>query len=82
MEIDIAIKEATSILRKFKIKSPIIDTEILMSEAINKDRKFIILNKDYKIKKNSLKYFKDLIEKRSKGMPISYLTKKKIFLEK
>jgi release factor glutamine methyltransferase len=50
-----------------------------MSEAINKDRKFIILNKDYKIKKNSLKYFKDLIEKRSKGMPISYLTKKKYF---
>jgi release factor glutamine methyltransferase len=79
MEIDIAIKEATSILSKFKIKSPILDTEILMSEAINKDRKFIILNKDYKIKKNSLKYFKDLIEKRSKGMPISYLTKKKYF---
>ena len=79
MNIDIAIKQATLLLKKFDIKSPLLDSEILMSKAIQKDRKFIILNQNYEINKTSLNFFKSLISQRSLGMPISYLTKKKFF---
>ena len=79
MNIDIAIRQATLLLKKFDIKSPLLDSEILMSKAIQKDRKFIILNQNYEINKISLNFFKNLISQRSLGMPISYLTKKKFF---
>ena len=79
MNIDIAIRQATLLLKKFNIKSPLLDSEILMSKAIQKDRKFIILNQNYEINKISLNFFKNLISQRSLGMPISYLTKKKFF---
>ena len=79
MNIDIAIRQATLLLKKFDIKSPLLDSEILMSKAIQKDRKFIILNQNYKINKTSLNLFKSLIKQRSLGKPISYLTKKKFF---
>ena len=79
MNIDIAIRQATLLLKKFNIKSPLLDSEILMSKAIQKDRKFIILNQNYKISKISLNFFKSLVSQRSLGMPISYLTKKKFF---
>ena len=79
MNIDIAIRQATLLLKKFDIKSPLLDSEILMSKAIQKDRKFIILNQNYEINKTSLNLFKSLIKQRSLGKPISYLTKKKFF---
>ena len=79
MNINIAIKQATLLLKKFDIKSPLLDSEILMSKAIQKDRKFIILNQNYIVDKVSLNFFKSLISQRSSGMPVSYLTKKKFF---
>ena len=79
MNIDIAIRQATLLLKKFDIKSPLLDSEILMSKAIQKDRKFIILNQNYEINKTSLNLFESLIKQRSLGKPISYLTKKKFF---
>ena len=79
MNINIAIKQATLLLKKFDIKSPLLDSEILMSKAIQKDRKFIILNQNYIVDKVSLNFFKSLINQRSFGTPVSYLTKKKFF---
>ena len=46
MNIEKAITEANQILKKNNIKSSKLDCEILMSQAINKDRKFVILNSD------------------------------------
>ena len=56
-----------------------LDSEILMSKAINKSREFIILNLDQEIKQNNHVYFKRLINERSEGKPIAYLTGKKFF---
>ena len=44
MNIKKAIDDACLILKKNNIKNPKLDTEILMSEVFQKDRKFIILN--------------------------------------
>ena len=74
-----ALNKGSSKLRRNNINSFQLDSEILLSETIQKDRKFLILNYDKKLKKKTLKNFDDLISQRSKGKPIAYLTKKKSF---
>ena len=79
MDIETALKKGQLILKDSKIKSAELDSEILMSQAIRKDKKYIILNYNKKIKKKDLKYFDFLIQERIKKKPIAYLTKKKDF---
>ena len=79
MNIHSALKKGQSILRENKIPSEKLDSEILMSKAISKDKKFIILNLNKKIKKQDLKYFYFLINERIKNKPIAHITKKKDF---
>ncbi len=79
MDIETALKKGQLILKDNKIKSAELDSEILMSQAIRKDKKYIILNYNQKIKKKDLKYFDFLIQERVKKKPIAYLTKKKDF---
>ena len=79
MDIETALKKGQLILKDNKIKSAELDSEILMSQAIRKDKKYIILNYNKKIKKKDLKYFDFLIQERIKKKPIAYLTKKKDF---
>ena len=79
MNLDNALIKANKFLLKNKIKSPLLDSEILMSKVMNKDRKFIISNLDLEIDKNALKYFEKLIFQRASGKPISYITETKNF---
>ena len=43
MKLKLAIKEAFNELKKSNIKSALLDSEILISQAINKNREFISL---------------------------------------
>ena len=79
MNIQNAIRKGKMILSEKKIKTAELDSEILMSKAINKERKFIILNFNNEITKEHLNIFNDLVNQRSKGKPIAYLLKKKEF---
>ena len=79
MKIDNALKKANSILKNNYIKSSLLDCELLLSKAINQNREYIILNLDQKIKEKDYLIFSKLIEERSKGKPIAYLTGKKNF---
>ena len=79
MNIGIAIKNACKELKKNKIRSALLDSELLLSKLIKKDRKFILLNPDKKLDKSIQDNFKDLISKRSKGKPLAYLTGTKSF---
>jgi len=47
--------------------------------VIDKDRKYLIFNNDQIIKEKNLKHFQKLINKRSFGEPIAYLTNEKFF---
>ena len=82
MNLDEAIKNGFKKLKNNNIKSALLDSEILLSEAINKSREFIILNLNNHIDEKDYTFFQEMINQRSKGKPIAYLTKKKIFLEK
>ncbi len=79
MTINSAISNASKILRKKFISSPQLDSEILMAKTIKRDRNYILLNSNNLLKKEDLNSFYELIEKRSLGKPIAYLTNKKFF---
>ncbi len=79
MNINLAINEGSKILKSKFIPNPLLDAEILMAKTINKDRNYIIVNSSDPINKNDLNNFYKLIEQRSLGNPVAYLTKKKSF---
>ena len=74
-----AINEAFLELKNKNIKSSLLDSEILMSKVLNKKRDYIILNLEKKIDQKSLNLFKNLINERSRGKPIAYITGNKYF---
>ena len=57
MKIWSAVMEGTDILKNKSILSAQLDTEILMSKAINKNREYIILNHDEALNEENIKYF-------------------------
>jgi release factor glutamine methyltransferase len=79
MNIQTAVQKAQQFLKEKNIKNPVLDSQILMSEAIKKEKKFIILNFDKEISNKSLEYFNKLINQRGRGEPIAYLVKTKYF---
>ena len=79
MNIDQAIKEASSVLKKNHIKSAFLDCQILMSKALNKSRKLIIMNPNEKINDYEYHNFRAFISSRIKGKPIAYITGEKSF---
>ena len=79
MDIQSALKKGQSILIENNIISAKLDSEILMSQAIRKNKKFIILNLHREIKKGDLDYFDNLIRERAKNKPIAQIIKKKDF---
>ena len=79
MDIQTALKKGQSILKNNNILSAKLDSEILMSQAIRKNKKFIILNLNKEIKKKDLDYFDNLIQERAKSKPIAQIIKKKDF---
>jgi release factor glutamine methyltransferase len=79
MDIQSALKKGQSILIDNNIISAKLDSEILMSQAIRKNKKFIILNLHKEIEKRDFDYFNNLIQERAKSKPIAQIIKKKDF---
>ena len=79
MKLSTAIKNACEELKKYQIKNPLLDSEILISKAIKRDREFIALNFNEEINEKDYIYFKKLISDRSKGKPVAYIIGKKAF---
>ena len=79
MNIYSAMIQGAKILKESFIKSPLLDSEILMTKAIKKDRKYILLNSKRVLEIEDLNTFQKLIKERSNGKPIAYLTNKKFF---
>ena len=79
MNISSALKYGEKILSNKLIPNSHLDSEILLSKIINKDRKYLLLNSDTKLKKSDFLIFDQLIKRRSIGKPIAYLTNNKFF---
>ena len=79
MNIQNTLNQGIRTLKLNKISNPYLDSEILLSQSINKDKKYVILNSTEILSKKQLENFNRLIERRIKGEPIAYLIKKKEF---
>ena len=79
MNIQEAINLAAILLKDSNVKTPYLDSELILSKVIKKDRKYMLLNYKKRVNKNDLIDFKKLIERRKKGEPVAYLTNYKEF---
>ena len=79
MNIQEAINLAAILLKDSNVKTPYLDSELILSKVIKKDRKYMLLNYKKSLNKNDLIDFKKLIERRKKGEPVAYLTNYKEF---
>ena len=79
MNIENILNEGICILQKNKIPNPQLDSEILLSNTIKRDKKHIILNPKEILNSEESEQFKSLIERRKKGEPVAYLINKKEF---
>ena len=79
MNIETAIHKASLDLKQNNIKTSLLDSEILMSEVLKKDRKFLFLNSNKELDNIQYQKFKKLISSRLRSKPIAYITGKKFF---
>jgi len=79
MNIENILNEGINILQKNKISNPQLDSEILLSNSIKKNKKHIVLNPKELLNLEQSRKFKKLIERRKKGEPIAYIINKKEF---
>ena len=79
MNIENVLNKGISILQKNKISNPQLDSEILLSSSIERDKKHIILNPKELLNPEQLDKFKSLIERRKIGEPVAHLINKKAF---
>jgi len=76
------IKLGSDKLREKKIKSHIIDSELLLASVLDKSREEILINLDQNIEKNKTMKFKNYLKRRSKNEPIAYILGEKEFWSK
>ena len=79
MNIQTVLNQASKILNNSSNASFKLDSEILLSEVIKKNRQYLILNSNEELKKENIKSFDYLVKRRKKGEPIAYLINKKEF---
>ena len=79
MNIQTLLNQASKTLDNLSNTSSKLDSEILLSKIIKKNRKYLILNSNEELKKANIKSFDYLIKRRKKGEPIAYLINKKEF---
>ena len=79
MNIQETINKAEKILKKSNIKTASLDSQLLLSKVLQKDRKYIFLNSKEILSKKYLSNFINLIHRRKKGEPVAYLTNCKEF---
>ena len=79
MNIENTLNQGINILKANNIPNPHLDSEILLCESIDKDKKHIILNSKEILNSKQLEDFNNFIERRKNGEPIAYLINKKEF---
>ena len=82
MKILETIKLGSKLLRKREICSHILDSEILLSNVLNKSREKILINLDQKLNSRNILKFKKYIRRRSKYEPVAYILGEKEFWSK
>ncbi|MCI1945294.1 peptide chain release factor N(5)-glutamine methyltransferase [Clostridium luticellarii] len=67
------LKYGYELLKKQKINSYILDVQLLLGKAINKDRLFLFINGDYEITEEEAENYYGYLKLREKKMPVKYI---------
>ena len=73
MNIGEILLEAYESLKEVQIESYLLDSQLLLSKVLNKDKLFIMLNRDFNLNHQQENEFLGLIELRKSKMPIKYI---------
>jgi len=82
MEIVELINSGSTKLKNNNIRSYKLDSEILLSKVLNKQREELLINLNQKVTSQKINHFHRLIERRSLKEPIAYILKEKEFWSK
>ncbi|MDF2884294.1 MAG: hemK [Clostridiaceae bacterium] len=67
------LTQSYNLLKSANIESYILDAQLLMAKAINKDKLFVITNRDYIVDIKQRQHFWEFINMRIKHMPVKYI---------
>jgi len=73
------LQKARSDFDALKFPTPGLDAEILLAFSIGKERDFLYAHPETALSESELKRFRALSERRTKGEPVAYITRKKEF---
>lgn len=79
----VTIHEALSIAVKkleCKAKTPLLDSQVLLSKVLNKDRLYLIVNREKILTDKEYREYNEMIDKRALGVPVQYLTNNQEFM--
>ena len=79
MIIQQAIKKGSKLLGSRKIKTNVLDSELILSNLLNIKREYLLLSDHHKLDDYLYNKFISLMKKRSKNLPVSYIVNKKNF---
>jgi release factor glutamine methyltransferase len=79
MNINKLLYRSKKIIAKKNLYSSDIDAEILLSHILNVSREYVLIHPELEISKEEESRFMDLVERRSQGEPVAYLTGRKEF---
>jgi len=79
MNYNTVLNEASKILKVYSIKSPKLDSEIILANVLKLSREQLLLNLNEKISSKDFKLFKKSIKRRKKKEPVAYIIGHKEF---
>ena len=77
-----AIRAGSKLLKEKNIPTYVLDSELLLSNSLNKSREELLINLEQNINKRELKIFNKYLVRRSNREPIAYLIGEKEFWSK
>jgi release factor glutamine methyltransferase len=69
-----SLREASERLRSAAVPNDLLDAQVLLAEAIGKDRTYLIINFNQQISEDVLSKFQTMVSRRSAGEPLQYIT--------
>lgn len=80
MKIQELLRSGYDILKSQNIETYMLDTQLILCKVLNKDKLFIITNRDLQVEENKRAEFLKLIELRKKKIPVKYILQSTEFM--
>ena len=79
MNIHALLNQGFNLLKNSSRDTAMLDSEILLSKVLKKNREYLVLNYKENLNKKNIELFYNLLKRRKKNEPIAYIVKKKEF---